>query len=83
MEKGLRKHELLGLLYQFIGATSIGIGIYFAIWFGVRPVVYRSTEFAVSGTEWLLFPLLFGLGAVLWTLGNVEVKEAIPGHKRK
>ena len=83
MDANLRKHELLGLFYQFIGATCIGIGIYFSVWFGVRPVVYESVALAVNGIEWLFFPLFFGLGGLLWSLGSIEVKEALPGHKRK
>jgi len=82
VEANLRKHELLGLIYQFLGATSIGIGIYFAVWFAIRPLYYRSITYAVGGAEWLFFPLFFGLGGLLWSLGAVEIKEALPGHAR-
>ncbi len=70
---------MLGLLYQFLGASSIGIGIYWSVWAGVRTIHYRSISL-VSGGEWLLFPLLFGVGAVLWSLGSIELKEAEPGY---
>lgn len=79
----LRKHEILGLIYQFIGATSLGIGVYFAVWFAIRPLYYRSLAYAIAGGEWLLFPLFFGLGGLLWSLGAIEIKEALPGHKRR
>ena len=79
MKQNLRKHEILGLLYQFLGASCVGIGIYWAVWAGVRTIHYRTVAL-VSGTEWLLFPLLFGVGAVLWSLGTIELKEAIPGY---
>lgn len=81
MKGNLRKHEILGLVYQFLGATAFGLGIYFAAWFAIRPL--KSGAFAVHGAEWLLFPVFFGLGALLWTLGAIEVKEALPGHRRR
>ncbi len=79
MAQNLRRHEILGLLYQFLGATCVGIGVYQAVWMGVRSIHYR-TLVPVQGLEWLLFPLLFGLGGVLWSLGKVELKEAAPGY---
>jgi hypothetical protein len=77
--QNLRRHEVLGLVYQFLGASSIGIGIYYAVWAATRSIYYRSVA-TVSGWEWLLFPLLFGVGAVLWSLGHIELKEAQPGY---
>lgn len=79
----LRKHEILGLFYQLIGATSVGVGIYYAVWFAVKPLVYGSVALTPSGSDWWLFPLFFGLGGLLWTLGGIEIKEALPGHRRK
>jgi hypothetical protein len=79
VQQNLRKHEIIGLFYQFLGATSVGIGMYYAVWAGVRSVYYKQIAL-VSGSEWLLFPLLFGVGAVLWSLGVVELKEAQPGY---
>lgn len=80
MKKNLRQHEVLGLFYQFLGATSIGIGIYQSVWAAVRSIHYRTLTL-VSGSEWLLFPLLFGVGGVLWSLGAIELKEAKPGYE--
>lgn len=78
----LRLHEILGLIYQFLGTSSIGVGIYYAVWYGVRPILYRNAAYAPAGWEWIIFPLFFGLGGLLWSLGSIEVKEALPGHKR-
>jgi hypothetical protein len=77
--QNLRRHEVLGLVYQFLGATCIGIGIYYAVWAATRSAYYR-TLITVRGWEWLLFPLLFGVGAILWSLGRIELKEAQPGY---
>lgn len=78
----MRKHEILGLVYQFIGATSFGFGLYFTVVLAVRPLLYNSAAYSASGNEWLLFPLFFGLAGLLWTLGGIELKEALPGHRR-
>lgn len=80
-KRNLRWHEVLGLFYQFLGATSIGYGIYVAVWIATRSIYLRQT-ILVSGWEWLYFPLLFGIGGVLWSLGGVELKEASPGYWR-
>ena len=82
MASNLRRHEVLGLVYQFLGASCVGIGIYYAVWAGTRSIFYRTLS-PVAGAEWLLFPLLFGIGAILWTLGSIEVKEAQPGYGRR
>lgn len=79
----LRKHEILGLFYQLVGATSFGIGVYFAVWFAVKPLAYGTLAVTPSGSDWWLFVLFFGLGGLLWSLGSIEIKEALPGHRRK
>ena len=73
----LEQHELLGLFYQFLGATSLGVGAYYALWFAIRPLYYESA-IALSNIEWLLFPLFFGLGFVLLSIGHIQIKEAKP-----
>ena len=77
--RNLRKHEVLGVLYHFLGATCIGLGIYYAVWAATRNIVNRTLTMP-QGWEWLAFPILFGFGAVLWTFGSIEVKEAQPGY---
>ncbi len=82
MANTMRKHELLGLLYQFLGATSIGIGLYNAMWYAVRPIKMSNLNFMPTGWDWAIFPLFFGLGAVLWTLGTIELKDVEPTTRR-
>jgi len=79
VKQNLRQHEILGLFYQFLGATSVGIGIYWSVWAGTRSILLRQPSL-VAGSEWLLFPLLFGLGGLLWSFGAIELKEAKPGY---
>ena len=79
----LRKHEILGLFYQLVGASSIGVGIYYAVWFAVKPLAVGSLAATPAGSDWWVLILFFGLGGLLWSLGSVEIKEALPGHRRK
>lgn len=82
-KKNLRNHEILGLFYQFVGAASVGIGVYLAVWFAIKPLVYNSPAFVPSTGEWVALVVFCGLGALLWSLGGIEIKEALPGHRRK
>lgn len=77
----LRKNELWGLFYQFIGATTIGAGIYYAVWAAVRSIYYK-TIMTPSTIEYLLFAVFFGIGAVLYSFGSIEIKEVQPSHKK-
>ncbi|HIH24480.1 TPA: hypothetical protein HA251_05580 [Candidatus Woesearchaeota archaeon] len=74
----MRKHEVLGLFYQFLGATSIGIGIFNAVWYAVRPLKFGSLTALPAGWDWAVFPLFFGIGAILWSLGAIELKDVEP-----
>lgn len=76
-----RPNEWWGLLLQFLGATSISIGLYWAVWFAVRPLYYRDLTYAIRGAEWLVLPLLFGLGGLLWVGGRIELRDALPSHR--
>ncbi len=78
MATTMRKHEVLGLVYQFLGATSIGIGAFNAFWFAVRPLKFGSLNALPTGWDWAAFPLFFGIGAVLWSLGTIELKDVEP-----
>jgi hypothetical protein len=78
----MRTHELLGLGYQFLGATSIGIGIYNAVWFAMRPIQLNSIAATPTGADWLMFPLFFGIGAILWSLGSIELKDVVPTSRK-
>lgn len=83
MQHNLRKYELIGLLLIFLSGTSLGIGIYIASWGANRPLFYGSLEHLIKGRELLIFPLFFGTAALLWALGHIELREAMPGKKRK
>ncbi len=65
-----------GSLLCFLGATSIGIGCYFAVWYAMCPSYYRTMAFAPSGTDWIVFPLFFGLGGLLWVIGSLHLKSS-------
>jgi formate/nitrite transporter FocA (FNT family) len=75
MKHNLRKHEIAGLTLVFIGGTSIGIGLYYII-----STAMRASD--VFGKEMLVFPILFGLGILLFELGKIELKEIPPGKHR-
>jgi hypothetical protein len=79
----MRKHEVLGLFYQFLGATSIGIGVYTAAWYAVRPLKLGTLAAMPVGADWLVFPLFFGVGAILWSLGTIELKDVEPTSRRR
>jgi hypothetical protein len=83
MASNMRKHEVFGLVYQFLGATSIGIGIFNAVWYAVRPIKFGSLSALPAGWDWISFPLFFGLGAVLWSLGSIELKDVAPTSRVK
>ncbi len=82
MKYNIAKHELIGLILIFLGATSLGIGLYISFWGAVRPLFYGSTEYLIRNKELLLFPLFYGGGALLLTLGVIELKEMRPGRKK-
>ncbi|MBD3313783.1 hypothetical protein GF345_05045 [Candidatus Woesearchaeota archaeon] len=84
VQHNLRRHEIMGLLFIFLAATCIGIGIYLTLMGAIgRPLLRQSTEYFLKGKEFILFPLFYGVGAVLWELGKIEIKEAIPGRIRR
>lgn len=78
-----RPHEWWGLLQLLVGATSIGIGLYWAVWFAVRPLYYRDLTYAIQGSEWLVFLLFFGLGGLLWVNGRIELRDALPSYRAR
>jgi len=82
MKHNLRSHEFIGLLLIFSGGTLFGIGMYIIFWAAIRALYYDSLNYLLSGKELLVFPILFGSAAVLWVLGQIELKEVLPGKKR-
>jgi len=83
MQHNLRKYELIGIFMIFLAGTSLGIGLYIVAWGANRPLFYGSLGHLIKGNEYLIFPLFFGTAAVLWVMGQIELKEALPGKKKK
>ena len=82
MKHNLRKHEIIGLILIFLAGTFFGVGLYIIFWAANRPIFYGSLDYLLSGKEFLLFPIFFGSAAILWVLGQIELKEIMPGKKR-
>ncbi|MAG08101.1 hypothetical protein CMO89_01400 [Candidatus Woesearchaeota archaeon] len=80
MPHNIRKHEFIGLLLIFLAGTCLGIGLYLTIWGANRPIFYNSLDYLIKGKEMLIFPIFFGIGGILWVLGKIELKEAMPGR---
>lgn len=82
MKHNLRRHEMIGLILVFLAGTCLGIGLYITFWGANRPLFHDSIDYLIKGKELLLFPLFYGSAALLWSLGQIELKEARPGKKR-
>jgi len=80
MVHNLRKHEHMGLLFVFVGATWLGFALYGTILAGNRMLIEQMP--LIAGMELLIFPLFYGIGALLLALGTIELKEALPGKNR-
>ncbi|MCX8147139.1 MAG: hypothetical protein N3D84_01590 [Candidatus Woesearchaeota archaeon] len=84
MEHNLRRHEIIGLILIFLAATCIGIGLYLTLMGAIgRPLLRQSSDFFLKGKEFVIFPIFFGIGALLWELGKIELKDVMPGKMRK
>lgn len=84
MQHNLRKHEVIGLVLVFLAATCIGIGLYLTLLGAIgRPLLHQSSDYFIKGKEFVLFPIFYGVGALLWVLGKIELKEAMPGKNRE
>ena len=80
MVANLKKHEHMGLLMIFLGASWLGLGLYSTLLAANRLLLAQVP--LIAGKELLIFPIFYGLGALLVTLGNVELREALPGKNR-
>jgi len=80
MVVNLRKHEHMGLLLIFLGASWLGLGLYSTLLAANRLLLAQVP--LIAGRELLIFPIFYGLGALLVTLGNIELREALPGKNR-
>ena len=73
----LKQHEFVGLVLIFIGATWLGFGLYGTLLAANRLLLANIP--LLAGKELMIIPLFYGLGAVLFTLGKIELREALPG----
>lgn len=80
MKFNLKKHEHIGLLLIFIGATWLGFAIYGTMLAANRMLIPNMP--LIAGKELLIFPLFYGFGALLLVLGHIELREALPGKNR-
>ena len=82
-KSSMRRHEVWGEVLLFVGATCIGLGLYFALLGAVGNSLVFQGSYFLKGKDFLLFPGFFGLGALLWKLGSIELKETLPGKVRR
>ncbi|MFC1690865.1 hypothetical protein ACFL0W_01680 [Nanoarchaeota archaeon] len=78
MVSNLRKHEIIGLIMLFLAGTCFGAGIYITFYMAN---FYGELNQILRGGGFVIFPLFFGVGSVLWALGKIELKYVTPGKK--
>lgn len=81
MKFNLKTHEHIGLFLIFAGATWLGLGLYGTILAANRLLLADVP--LISGKELLVFPIFYGLGALMVVLGQIELREALPGKGRR
>ena len=82
MRSNFKVHEIIGIFMIFLGGTMIGLGVYFTVWGVMRAIYHNDLSFLFSAKELLVFPFFYGLGFVLYSLGQIELRDAIPGRRR-
>ncbi len=80
MRLNLKKHEHIGLFLIFLGATWLGFALYGTLLAANRLLLAQVP--LIAGKELLIFPIFYGLGALMLALGQVELREAMPGKGR-
>jgi hypothetical protein len=80
MKHNIKKHEHMGLLLVFFGATWLGFALYGTLLAANRMLVQNMP--LIAGKELLIFPMFYGLGAILLVMGNIEIREMLPGKNR-
>jgi len=80
MKHNLRAHEAIGLFLIFLGATWLGFGLYGTLLAANRLLLAQVP--LIAGKELIVFPLFYGLGALMIALGKIELREALPGKGR-
>lgn len=76
----LKQHEFIGLFLVFVGATWLGFALYGTL-LAANRLLLANVPLLV-GKELLIFPIFYGLGALLLSLGMIELREALPGKRR-
>ena len=79
VKTNVRKHELIGLILLFAGASWLGLGFYTTLLAANRLIADIPL---IAGNELLIFPIFYGVAAVLLALGRIELREALPGKNR-
>ena len=82
LKSNLKVHELIGLVMVFLSGSLLGLGLYLTFWGANRPLLFEDINKLLSGKEYIIFPMFYGLSFILWSLGQIELKEARPGRKR-
>jgi hypothetical protein len=77
----LKQHEFIGLFLIFVGATWLGFALYGTL-LAANRLLLTNVPLLV-GKELLIFPLFYGLGALLLVLGSIELREATPGKRNR
>jgi len=80
MDHNLKRHEHIGLFLIFAGASWLGFAVYGTILAANRVLIPNMP--LISGRELFIFPLFYGLGALLLVLGEIELRETLPGKNR-
>ncbi len=75
MKHNLMRHEIAGIILIVTGGTSMGLGLYY-----ILSNAFRARS--VFTPEILVFPVLFGIGLLLYEFGRIELKEVPPGKRR-
>ena len=75
----MRKHEIIGAILIFIGSTWFGLGLYVTLLSANRLLVDVPL---LSTNQLLIFPMFYGLSALLIMFGVVEIREMLPGKNR-
>ncbi|HIH14603.1 MAG TPA: hypothetical protein HA224_05130 [Nanoarchaeota archaeon] len=81
MATNLKMHEHFGLLLVFLGATWLGFGLYGTLLAANRLLLANVP--LIAGKELLIFPIFYGLGALMLVFGKIELREALPGKNRR
>jgi len=80
MRHNVKTHEFIGLFLVFLGATWLGLGLYGTLLAANRLLLAQVP--LIAGKELMVFPVFFGFGALMYTLGKIELREALPGKGR-